>query len=238
MAHSSNCRDPHACASVGAVAPAAVGPSRIKRQRAHAAVAAAGAPSGAALWTLRGARAGAGLPTNFTFRDARDAFSGQHDVRQLPSGNLLMIDNGVGRVGCESDDVGTCYTRAIEYRLNASAGVAEVVWQFAFPIDSDELSPGRARDGTGAMVEDIYVWDGGSARRLPNERTIVAFTDLFSTSASMVFEVDSNGTVHAEAHMPAAPSWFACGGYRILPSISIGGEGSAPPFRLRHNDTS
>ena len=77
-----------------------------------------------------------------------------------------------------------------------------------------------------------------SARRLPNERTIVAFTDLFSTSASMVFEVDSNGTVHAEAHMPAAPSWFACGGYRILPSISIGGEGSAPPFRLRHNDTS
>ena len=75
-----------------------------------------------------------------------------------------------------------CYTRAIECRLNARARASPGRVAVRVPDRLGRARAGaRARDGTapGAMVEDIYVWDGGSARRLPNERTIVAFTDLF-----------------------------------------------------------
>jgi len=80
-------------------------------------VAKVNARTGAILWRLGGRN------SDFTFTgDPLGGFSGQHSVRELENGNLLMFDNRSGPDPLAS--------RAVEYRLDQGAGTATMVWEY------------------------------------------------------------------------------------------------------------
>jgi hypothetical protein len=80
--------------------------------------------------------------------DPLGTFSGQHCVRVLPNGHLLMFDNGLGRAAFNS--------RAVEYAIDAQAKTATFVWQY-LPQPS------------------VYSAIVGSVERLNNGNTVVEF---------------------------------------------------------------
>ena len=99
--------------------------------------------TGAVLWRLGGTR------SDFTIEgDPLGGFRGQHSVRALANGNLLVLDNHPGPGGPLS--------RAVEYRLDPAAGKAELVWEFR----PDPIIPSPIM---------------GSVQRLANGNTVVGF---------------------------------------------------------------
>ena len=127
---------------------------------------------------------------------AADAFSGQHTPREIATGRVVLFDNGTSRGG---------YSRAIEYSLDA--GSARTLWEWR----SQPLNFASAV---------------GSARRLPNGNTLVAFGMRAglagSTGPTEVYEVDAAGT----------PVWHLLTStqtmYRAEPLTSIGAESVVP----------
>jgi hypothetical protein len=101
------------------------------------------AVTGAIMWQL------GGRLTQFTIvNDPLGLFSGQHGVRILPNGHILMYDNGLRHVPQHS--------RAVEYALDFTNMTATMVWEY-------EPSP---------MTFTPIV---GSVQRLSNGNTLVAF---------------------------------------------------------------
>jgi hypothetical protein len=97
-----------------------------------------------------------------------DAFSGQHTARELSANHVVVFDNGIDRGG---------YSRAVEFAMNGSA--ASVNWEFRpSPVN--------------------FAAAIGSARRLANGHTLVAFGMsaglLGSTGPTEVYEVDEAGS--------------------------------------------
>ena len=96
-----------------------------------------------------------------------DVFSGQHSARELAGSRVLVFDNGIDR-GRDS--------RAVEYALDASS--AHVTWEF---------QPQPAN----------YAAIIGSARRLANGNTVIAFGTsagiVGSSGPAEVYEVSSAG---------------------------------------------
>lgn len=87
--------------------------------------------------------------SDFTIEgDPLGGFRGQHSVRALANGNLLVLDNHPGPGGAQS--------RAVEYRLDPAAGRAELVWEH-------RPSP--------AIPSPIM----GSVQRLANGNTVIGF---------------------------------------------------------------
>jgi len=73
--------------------------------------------SGSIVWRL------GGLDSDFQFvNDPLGRFSLQHGMRELPNGNILLFDNGVGHQ--------TPQSRAVEYQLDLNAMTATLVWQY------------------------------------------------------------------------------------------------------------
>jgi hypothetical protein len=99
--------------------------------------------TGAVLWQLGGAQ------TQFSIvGDPLGGFQGQHSVRVLPNGNILLYDNGLHHDPPES--------RAVEYQLDTTAKTATLVWEYRrVPV-----------------IETEFV---GSVERLTNGDTLVAF---------------------------------------------------------------
>ena len=112
------------------------------------------------------------LRSDFRFEKRADEFYEPHDVRQLPNGDLTMIDDGSSRPGCFQDSTALCFSRAICYRFDRVRRVVEVVWQFAFPLQPN-AAPWRA-----VMGADVYNNCGGSVTRLANGGYMVAFTSM------------------------------------------------------------
>lgn len=112
-------------------------------------------------WRLGGANAT--IPVR-----AADAFSGQHSVRELSDGHVLMFDNGIGRGGP---------SRVIELATDGDS--AHAVWQW---------SPAQPNYATAL----------GTARRLANGHTMVQFgmsAGLAGSSGPVeAYEVDAAGT--------------------------------------------
>lgn len=125
-----------------------------------------------------------------------EAFSGQHTPRVLGAGHLLMFDNGIDR--------GT-YSRAVEYALEG--GSARTVWAWR----SQPLNFAAAV---------------GSARRLENGNTMVAFGMpaglAGSTGPTEVYEVNPAGT--AVWHLVTRTQTM----FRAEPLVSVGMETVAP----------
>ena len=91
-----------------------------------------------------------GTGNQFTITgDPMNGFGGQHTVRVLPNGHLLMFDNGWNHVPQRS--------RAVEYALDPATHTARMVWQYV---------PEPA----------VFVAYTGSAQRLANGNTVVTFT--------------------------------------------------------------
>ena len=81
-------------------------------------------------------------------------FHGQHDIRRLPNGNVMLYDNREGHF--------PQYSRAVEYQLNEEKKIATLVWQY-------RSSPG------------IYGAWLGSAQRLPNGNTLIGWGSTVPT---------------------------------------------------------
>lgn len=101
--------------------------------------------------------------------DPFNGFGIQHHAHVLPNGNLLFIDNGAHHSPPES--------RAVEYHLDLSSHTATMLWQYRH---------------TPALFSPF----AGSAQRLPNGNTLVAFG-----AAAQVAEVTPYGSVIWEAQM-------------------------------------
>ncbi|MDQ2890683.1 MAG: aryl-sulfate sulfotransferase [Gemmatimonadota bacterium] len=100
----------------------------------------------AVIWQLGGKR------NQFTFvNDPLGGFSGQHSIRVLPNGHLLMLDNGTNH--------SPKLSRIVEYTLDARARTATLVWQYT-------PSP------------PIFNTFTGSAQRLANGNTIAGWTNF------------------------------------------------------------
>jgi hypothetical protein len=154
------------------------------------------------VWRLGGRR------SDFTF--SGDPYpSGpcaQHTASQLPSGNILIFDNGSGgffnSMCVDPADPGgptvsRTQTRITEYDVDATSGTATLVWQY--------LVPGR------------YAGFAGSAERLPNGNTMIGWA---AARAAMATEVSPEGEVlweirdaAAATEPPSRPVYFT---YRAL----------------------
>ena len=142
--------------------------------------------------------------SSFTFANdgTTEPFYNQHDVTQLPNGNIVMIDNGntrpqPGGAGRRdwSRDLDVQYSRAVEYRLDFETMVASQAWK---------MRPG------------LYSSHGGSVRPAANGGYIVSFccdNEGFATHAyppasepcsTIIFELDSVGHVAAKMLVPFA----------------------------------
>jgi len=127
---------------------------------------------------------------------AADAFSGQHTPREIAPGRVLLFDNGLARGG---------FSRAIEYSLDG--GSARTLWEWR----SQPLN---------------YAAAVGSARRLANGHTLIAFGMpaglLGSTGPTEVYEVDAAGS----------PVWHLVTRtqtmYRAEPLSAVGAESVVP----------
>jgi hypothetical protein len=119
-----------------------------------------------------------GTRNQFTFvGDPLGGFGGQHTARILPNGHLLIFDNGWTHSPPTS--------RAVEYELNTQTRTATMVWQYS-------PNPSIFNDFT------------GSAQRLANGNTLVAFT-----RKGIVDEVRPDGTLLSRATIETAPGLLA-----------------------------
>ena len=118
--------------------------------------------TGAVLWQLGGKQ------NQFQFvNDEMGGFYGQHSVRVLANGDLLIYDDGNQHSPPES--------RAVEYRLDTTTMTATVVWEFR-----------RA----GPSYPPIFTPYMGSVERLSSGNTLVSFA-----MAGVTDEVDAAGNV-------------------------------------------
>jgi len=117
--------------------------------------------NGAVLWRLGGVR------NDFMFDSDSNEFSFQHGVRRLPTGSLIMFDNGNRHT--------PPFSRAIEYRLNEQTRTAQAVWQYR-------------------PTPDLFSFALGFAERLGNGNTLVTFgtsaiVQEVSPAAKLVWQV-------------------------------------------------
>jgi hypothetical protein len=116
------------------------------------------ARTGAIIWRFGGRN------NQFTIRnDPLKGFSAQHSVRVLPNGNLLVYDNGSRHTPPE--------TRAVEYRLDPTAKIADMVWEYRH-------------------TPPFWVPYTGSVQRLANGNTVIGYSNH-----GTVTEVNPRGEV-------------------------------------------
>jgi hypothetical protein len=127
---------------------------------------------------------------------AADAFSGQHTAREVAPGRIVLFDNGVDRGG---------YSRAVEFTQDGS--MARTLWEW-------RSTPAN------------YASAVGSARRLANGNTLVAFGMAQglagSTGPTEVYEVSATGAV--VWHLIVRTQTM----FRAEPLDAVGGETVVP----------
>ena len=125
--------------------------------------------SGEIIWHLGG-------PLNeFTFlNDPKQGFKMQHDVRILENGNITLFDNGVTH--------STPISRAVEYDVNESEKIAELVWEYIHP-------------------DSIIGLAMGSVERLPNGNTLINWGSI-NNSGAIITEVTNDKNIAFEIRFP------------------------------------
>ena len=155
-------------------------------------------------------------------------FYAPHAARQLPDGDVLLVDDGNSRPGCVHD-AAECFSRVVSYRLLGD-GAWTLVSSFAYP--SGAASGPEAAGEAG----DLYNAVGGSATPRGDGGLVVGFTSLLSTRARMdvagglVLDVDADGAVDATAALPVDGGASQQNGYRFVPWDSVAGESDEAPF--------
>ena len=125
--------------------------------------------SGELIWRLGG-------PMNdFTFiNDPLNGPNRQHDARRLSNGNIMIFDNGDGRL--------PPLTRVVEYEIDETQMTAMLVWEYSHP-------------------EGYVSLNQGCAQRLENGNTLISWGGV-SGHAQIVTEVDSSGNRVLELEYP------------------------------------
>lgn len=120
--------------------------------------------TGEILWQL------GGKTSSFLF--ANDlGFSGQHDVRRLPNGNIAMFDNA-------NMDPVYQWSRAVEYQLDTVQWVATKVWEYRY---------------TPALFSSAM----GGHQTTPDRRHLIGYGLNYRPDPSFVL-VDDNGSLLSE----------------------------------------
>lgn len=103
--------------------------------------------SGQIVWKLGGTPANHdGAPSLTITGDSAAPFSGQHDARFRPNGDVSLFDDRTG---------GTGAARGVEYAIDTTAGTATLTWQYASPdgvISNATGSFRRSADGTDNVI--------------------------------------------------------------------------------------
>jgi len=125
--------------------------------------------TGNVIWFLGG-------PNNqYTIQnDYLNGFSKQHDVSRINNGNIILFDNGNGH--------NPPISRALEYSLNETEMIAELIWDYSHPQEYVGL----------AM---------GSVQRLPNNNTIINWGTL-NDRGTVITEVDYDKNIVLEIEYP------------------------------------
>ena len=55
------------------------------------------------------------------------------------------MDDGLDRANCSAPFGAHCFSRAVEYKLDARTKVASVAWQFSFPLNESFSEAERAQ---------------------------------------------------------------------------------------------
>lgn len=112
--------------------------------------------------------------SDFTFVDDSLPFLGQHQVRWLSGGNILLYDNGYSYPGNMHN------ARSVEYHLDMQAKTATRVWSWSYP-------------------QDLIAESTGGTQRLYHGRTLVNFGKLVDRKPNVLFAVvDQDGNIDVE----------------------------------------
>jgi len=130
--------------------------------------------SGEVLWVLGGKLNQFTFSTSTGITDPPE-FSYQHDIRRLPNGHITLFDNGTQRL--------PQWSRGVEYEIDEVAKTCKLVWQYRRPID-------------------VYTGVQGSMQTLPDGHRLLAWGSGFTNNMAFISEVDENGIVVLEAHLP------------------------------------
>jgi hypothetical protein len=126
--------------------------------------------SGELIWRLGG-------PMNdFVFiNDPLNGPNRQHDARRLENGNIMIFDNGDGRL--------PPLTRVVEYEIDETQMTATLVWSYSHP------------DGHVSLNQ-------GCAQRLENQNTLISWGGV-SNYGQIITEVDYDGNRVLELEYPS-----------------------------------
>jgi len=126
--------------------------------------------SGELIWRLGG-------PMNdFVFiNDPLNGPNRQHDARRLENGNIMIFDNGDGRL--------PPLTRVVEYDVDETQMTATLIWEYSHP------------DGHVSLNQ-------GCAQRLENQNTLISWGGV-SNHGQIITEVDYNGNRVLEFEYPS-----------------------------------
>lgn len=201
---------------------------------------------GALAWTIAARDGGsADVPSDFPSLAPNASFYQPHNARLWAKGTVLtLMDDGQQRPGCMSGGTKDnkhvaigCYSRALALTIDAVAGTARLLWQFAWPLDA----PG---DVDAEESEDVLNSDGGTVEYLDNGHALVEFGKLVHGGASnaarddvhtRVFEVvpdEASGTATAVAEIRVPRAHMKDGQFRVAPRASVAGESAQAPFEL------
>lgn len=135
-----------------------------------------------------------GPNSGYKFLDQNDKFYLPHTVTELPNGNILVFDNGSGRL----EEEGGEYSRVTEFALSDYDLSAFKVWEYR-------------------PEPDLFSRTRGGAYRLGNGNTLISF----DTTPRVIVEVDSDSTEvwRLEVWGPSFKD-----SYRAYPFESIMGE--------------
>jgi hypothetical protein len=147
-----------------------------------------------------------GVDSSFSFPDPSDRFYAPHSASELPSGNILLFDNGNGRPE-ES------YSRALELALDFDAMSARKVWEYRHQ-------------------PDLYSNQLSNATRLPSGNTLVNFGFPSDPDGPVVI-VDAKPDGSAAAAMAVRVRGQRHSSYRANAFQTLAGELSVEPTRLR-----
>jgi hypothetical protein len=121
-----------------------------------------------------------GKQNQFTFLNEHESnspnyFSFQHDIRELPNGDITLFDNGNQHT--------PPYSRAAEYKLDEQSRTADLVWEYRH-------------------TPDIYNFAMGSVQRLSNGNTLIGWGFASSTGSPAVTEVRPDTSIALELYLP------------------------------------
>lgn len=119
-------------------------------------------------WRMGGDR------SDFTFVNDSLPFLGQHQVRWLNNGNILLYDNGYSYPGNLHN------ARAVEYKIDHQTKTATRVWSWSYP-------------------EKLIAESTGGVQRLYNGATLINFGKLFGRKPNVAFAVvNANDSIEIE----------------------------------------